>query len=83
MRFYKHSLNWIDFIVDRAAELPELDWTEEISTGAEFAWAVAGNWWEMNSVSPEWKHDEHVWGGNAVAIRAASLCMLSEIFPED
>ncbi|QRP98351.1 heparinase II/III family protein [Corynebacterium sp. FDAARGOS 1242] len=83
MRFYLHSLNWIDFIVDRAAELPESEWTEEVAAGAEFAWAVAWNWWEMNHVTLEWKDDEYVWGGHAVAIRAASLCALSEIFPED
>ena len=83
VRFYLHSLNWIDFIVDRAAELPESEWTEEVSAGAEFAWAVVWNWWEMDHVTPEWKNDEHVWGGHAVAIRAASLSALSEVFPED
>ncbi|MDK8762755.1 heparinase II/III family protein [Corynebacterium sp. MSK218] len=83
VRFYLHSLNWIDFIVDRAAGLPESEWTEEVSAGAEFVWAVAWNWWEMNHVTPEWKDDEYVWGGHAVAIRAASLSALSEIFPED
>ena len=83
VRFYLHSLNWIDFIVDRAAGLPETEWTEEVSAGAEFVWAVAWNWWEMNHVTPEWKDDEYVWGGHAVAIRAASLSALSEIFPED
>lgn len=83
VRFYVHSMNWIDFIVDRALESPESKWTEEIAAGAEFAWAVAWSWWEMNQVSPEWKSDEHVWGGHAVAIRAASLSALSEIFPED
>ena len=83
VRFYLHSLNWIDFIVDRAAELPESEWTEEVAAGAEFVWAVAWNWWEINLVTPEWKDDEYVWGGHAVAIRAASLSALSEIFPED
>lgn len=83
VRFYLHSLNWLDFMVDRAAELPESDWTEEVSAGAEFVWAVAWNWWEMNHVTPEWKDDEYVWGGHAVAIRAATLSALSEIFPED
>lgn len=83
VRFYLHSLNWIDFIVDRAAELSESEWTEDVSAGAEFVWAVAWNWWEMNHVTPEWKDDEYVWGGHAVAIRAASLSALSEIFPEE
>ena len=83
VRFYLHSLNWIDFIVDRAAERPAAEWSDEIELGAEFAWTVASNWWEMNHVTPEWKDDEHVWGGHAVAIRAASLSALSEVFPED
>ena len=83
VRFYLHSLNWIDFIVDRAEEQPESEWTDEIAAGAEFAWAVAWNWWEMNHVTSEWQSDEYVWGGHAVAIRAASLSALSEIFPED
>ncbi len=83
VRFYLHSLNWIDFIVDQAADKPEEEWREEISEGAEFARTVAWHWWEMNLASPEWECDEHVWGGHAVAIRGASLSALSEIFPED
>lgn len=83
VRFYLHSLNWIDFIVDQAAEMPEDEWSEEVSAGAEFVRTVAWHWWEMNLVSPEWKNDEHVWGGHAVAIRAASLSVLSELYPED
>ena len=83
VRFYLHSLNWIDFIVDRAAESPQAEWSEEVAAGSEFAWAVAWNWWEMNLVSPEWHGDEYVWGGHAVAIRAASLSALSEIFPKE
>lgn len=83
VRFYLHSLNWIDFIVDHAFKSPESEWTEEIAAGVEFAWAVAWSWWVMNQVSPEWERDEYVWGGHGVAIRAASLSALSEIFPED
>ncbi len=83
VRFYLQSLNWIDFIVDHALKSPESEWTEEIAAGVEFAWAVAWSWWEMNHVSPEWERDEYVWGGHGVAIRAASLSALSEIFPED
>lgn len=83
VRFYLHSLNWIDFIVDQAAEMPEEEWSEEVFAGAEFVRTVAWHWWEMNLVSPEWKNDEHVWGGHAVAIRAASLSVLSELYPED
>ncbi|MGV0362915.1 heparinase II/III domain-containing protein [Corynebacterium minutissimum] len=83
VRFYLHSLNWIDFIVDRANEVPESEWGEEIAAGVEFARVVAWHWWEMNLVSPEWARDEHVWGGHAAAIRGASLSTLSEIFPGD
>ncbi|MGV0351192.1 heparinase II/III domain-containing protein [Corynebacterium guaraldiae] len=83
VRFYLHSLNWIDFIVDRAAAGPEAGWTEEIAAGADFAWAVALTWWEMNNATPEWESDEYVWGGHAVAIRAASLSALSQVYPED
>lgn len=55
VRFYLHSLNWIDFIVDQAAEIPEEEWSEEVSAGAEFVRTAAWHWWEMNLVSPEWK----------------------------
>ena len=56
---------------------------EQIAGAAEFVRVVAWHWWEMNHVTPEWKDDEYVWGGHAVAIRGASLSALSEIFPED
>lgn len=79
VRFYVHSLNWIDFIVDRAVDLPQKEWNDVITSGVEFAWIVAWHWWEANSVTPEWKSDEHVWGGHTVAIRAASLSVLSEL----
>ena len=83
VRFYLHSLNWIDFIVDRAAEKPASEWTQEVSQGAEFAREVASSWWEMNQITPDWEKDEYVWGGHAVAIRTASLSALSEVFPDD
>lgn len=83
VRFYLHSLNWIDFIVDRVVDCSESVWSEQIAGAAEFVRVVAWHWWEINHVTPEWKDDEYVWGGHAVAIRAASLSALSEIFPED
>ena len=83
VRFYLHSLNWIDFIVDQAAKKSEEEWNKEIAAGAEFVRTVARHWWEMSLASPEWESDEHVWGGHAVAIRGASLSALSEVFPED
>lgn len=83
VRFYVHSLNWIDFIVDRAVDRPKAEWNDAIASGVEFACTVAWHWWETNNVTPEWKNDEHVWGGHAVAIRAASLSVLSELYPED
>ncbi|MDK8897553.1 heparinase II/III family protein [Corynebacterium sp. MSK004] len=83
VRFYVHSLNWIDFIVDRALERPKSEWAEEVSEGVEFTKQVARDWWLMNLSSPDWEDDEYVWGGHAVAIRAASLSVLSEVFPED
>lgn len=83
VRFYLHSLNWIDFIVDRAVERSESEWSEQIASAAEFVRVVAWHWWETNQTTPEWERDEYVWGGHAVAIRAASLSVLSEVFPED
>ncbi|OFK64505.1 heparinase II/III family protein [Corynebacterium sp. HMSC074A09] len=83
VRFYLHSLNWIDFIVDRAVERPRSDWSEQIVSSIQFVRTTAQRWWEMNGVTPNWQKDEYVWGGHAVAIRAASLSVLSEVFPDD
>lgn len=83
VRFYIYSLNWIDFIIDRAVEKPKAEWPEEVEQGIEFARTVSSQWWKMNQKSSEWEDDEHVWGGHAVAIRAASLSALSEAVPDD
>ena len=79
VRFYVHSLNWLDFLVD-AAIAGETSWA---TSAGEFARDVAQQWWGLNTENPNWRDDEYVWGGHGVAIRAAFLTVLSELYPDE
>ena len=41
VRFYLHSLNWIDFIVNRVVDCSESGWSEQLAGTAEFVRVVA------------------------------------------
>lgn len=78
-RFYLHSLNWIDILVDEG--LKNGDYARSVDS-ARLARNVAEQWIKTNENNPSWGSQAAVWGGHAVAIRSTTLVALSEVFPD-
>lgn len=76
VRFYLHSLKWLDQLIEDA-----LSAGTTAESSRDLALEVAEEWWSK-SKTHVWDDDEYVWGGHGFALRATTLTALSELAPE-